>query len=237
MSTYVHSGDAGDLIHSLPTIRALGGGTLFLARAEFTRVKCDQAMVDNIKPLLLATGYVKDVKLHHGQACKYDLDSWRYQASLYQNPFMPLQERYARSFGFGPEILTEPWLPKEKVFNCPSVILSRTLRRHNPRFPWPKIVERYAGKSAFIGFSDEYDDLLRGMENEIPFIPCPNIHYAAKYIGNAKLFIGNQGALEAIAEGLKMPKIVEVDLSSPLTMIQRPGAQYVCGDHLELPEV
>ena len=74
VKTFKHSGDLGDIIYSLPTIRALGGGILYLdpeggANDKYVRdqsvdgrTRLNKLTIDSLTPLLEAQPYIEKVK-------------------------------------------------------------------------------------------------------------------------------------------------------------------------------
>jgi len=75
--SFKHSGDLGDIIYSLPVIKALGGGIIYLnPNNKFTNFTMNG--YEFIKPLLLSQDYVKGVGLYTPNLLiDYDLDSFR----------------------------------------------------------------------------------------------------------------------------------------------------------------
>ena len=80
---FYHCGDIGDIILSLPVVKALGGGTIYLdpnggghldviKKTTWTgRMKFDRAGADYLAPLLAYQDYVDTVELWPGQ--EYDI--------------------------------------------------------------------------------------------------------------------------------------------------------------------
>ena len=77
--TFKHSGDLGDIIFSLPTIKALGGGILYLdpdagqsdplvtwGKGIYNKTKLTQAGIDAITPLLEYQSYIHEVRTWRG---------------------------------------------------------------------------------------------------------------------------------------------------------------------------
>src|SRR6188508_2714741 len=106
MKTFKHSGDIGDLIYALPTIRALGGGFLYLAKSDFTRVPMMAGSKANIESLLLAQSYIKGLALWMGESIDYDLDKFREEWDTRDN----IAEQHLKTFGLPVSEVEEPWL-------------------------------------------------------------------------------------------------------------------------------
>src|SRR5437763_17035927 len=94
VKTFKHSGELGDVIHALPTVRALGGGILYLdpegGEKEWivkepdknrTRLKFNAAAIDSVRPLLLLQEYIQEVRCWNGEAVDYNLDRFRLNIS------------------------------------------------------------------------------------------------------------------------------------------------------------
>jgi hypothetical protein len=79
MKTFRHSGDLGDIIYSLPAIKELGGGILYLntnkttPKYPGTPTKFSEKGAEILKPLLLKQSYIQDVKLWDGENIDFDL--------------------------------------------------------------------------------------------------------------------------------------------------------------------
>jgi len=85
-STFRHSGDLGDIIYSLPLIRSLGGGILYLNPGKPLPVPIDgiptrkftsRKTLGMIRPLLKAQPYLVDVREWNGEEVDYELDRFR----------------------------------------------------------------------------------------------------------------------------------------------------------------
>jgi hypothetical protein len=64
---FFHSGDLGDIVYSLPTIRAHGGGVLHIGPEDVgARSVPSRRLVRNIAPLLESQTYIVKVTLAAG---------------------------------------------------------------------------------------------------------------------------------------------------------------------------
>lgn len=231
MRSYKHSGDAGDSIYACPAIRVTGGGTLFLAKADFTRVQMDEKSAANIRPLLEAQPYIKEVLMWHGQAVAFDLDLFRYEWNLASN----IAEQHLKAFGLPLAEVNNAWLTVDSNTVQP-VVINRTARYRNPHFPWRRVADKYRKDAVFVGSTEEHEDFCERF-GAIGFYETANLLDLAEVIAGCKLFIGNQSTPYAIAEGLKKPVIQELCLACPNCVFTRRGAQIVAGERIELPEI
>ena len=75
----------------------------------------------------------------------------------------------------------------------------------------------------FLGLKNEFDDLKTQIEN-LNFYNCKNFLEMAEIIKDSKLFIGNLSFGYTLAEGLKVPRLLESNPEFPLVYpnCQRP---------------
>jgi hypothetical protein len=238
-ASFKHSGDYGDLVYGMPIMKYLNGGTLFLSRSRFTREEMTEKRIAMIAPLLLSQSYVHRVEPHYGQAIKYDLDWWRGRSSAEHDPLRTLAERNLIEFGIGKECLDRPWITGISPVKCARVVINRTARYRNPKFPWKKILEKYKGDTWFIGTEAEFKEFRKmySTGTSLPWMPTDDLLEVARIIRGSDLFIGNQSCCYAIAEAMKHNTIQETDVRCPDCMFERKNAQYVIGDDFYLPDL
>lgn len=248
--TYKCAGEAGDLVYALPTVKALGGGTICLHAESWTRERMNEGKAASLRSLLITQPYIEDVRwLHPGETVDVNLNDFR--AAYFRDfrkPDFPKQrnlcEWILRTHGCDPEEQNKQWLTINPIRVAP-VIINRTgigRRAHhvyrNRDFPWGKIVERYAGSLAFVGTPEEYRDFVwrtSSPEIVVPYHPTPDLLSLAQTIAGADLFIGNQSCAYAIAEGLKKPAILEVCPWLPNCLFTRSDVIHGWDSQIDLP--
>jgi hypothetical protein len=231
-ATFTHSGDLGDLIYSLPAIRAKGGGHLYLRHSPGkTAHKMSQEKCNRVRPLLLAQPYIHSVT-YDDHAPESSLDGFRdhYGAGN-------LADMHLSTQGLSWEERATAWLT---VTPNPSyeVIFVRTQRYNNLGFDWGRIYRKYKNKAVFFGLADEHAVFERDV-GHIPRIDETNFLTLAEYIAGSSLYVGNYTSLSAIAEGLKHPRmILEVyPQQHHLAIFQRFGCLLGWDHKIELPEI
>ena len=232
MRSFKHSGDVGDIIYSLAAVRVVGGGDFYLSKSNVTRLKMSPASVANITPLLRAQPYIRSVEPYCGGSVAYDFDLFRVLLS----ERISLAVAHLKRFGLPESAVDEPWLSVTARTDSPKVVLARTARYHNDHFPWTKVVRRYRDCCGFVGSSLEWETFCRAY-GHVPHLTTPTLLELAETIAGCRLFIGNQSTPYAIAEGLKKDSIQEVCLFCPNCVFERPNAQYVAGERIELPQI
>ncbi|HYE32118.1 MAG TPA: hypothetical protein VEH27_11865 [Methylomirabilota bacterium] len=230
MHSFKHSGDVGDILYSLPAMELLGGGILYLSQSPETRALMTAQRIRALAPLLEQQTMVKRVACHTGQAVRHDLDRFRFAggSNLVQAHIagQGCKEHWPRS---------AKWLRAEPKEIEP-VVINATFRYRNRFFPWQQVVAAYKGRMIFLGLPDEHWE-FEANYGPIPFYQAADFADMAGVIAGCELFIGNQSAAYAIAEGLKKRTIQEVCLNTPNCIFERPNAQYVFGSRVELPEI
>lgn len=232
MQNFSHSGDLGDIIYSLPTIRACGGGNLTLFNFPGrTAHGMSPEKVARIKPLLECQDYIGTVRWSDGFIDHF-LNGFRDHRSAGN-----LADMHLATHGLDWSHRAKKWLSVEPDHRY-DVIVNRTPRYNNPGFDWLSPVAKYAGRIAYIG-SPEDHGLFCHHFGEIPYVDADNLLKVAQIIAGCKLFIGNYSAPAAIAEGLKHPMVIEVcpDHNHQLAIFQRMGCVLGWDARVEWPDV
>ena len=246
--TFIHSGDAGDVIYALPCIRAaikrssppLDAASLILGTKRGTLHPFTESWAANLTPLIQAQPYISDCwRQKPGDTWTFDLD-----------PFVSLLfKRYQRGkritsyvcdlLGLPYNCADEPWLTVDTpthVPGCP-VVVNLTTRYRNKWFPWSKVYHNYQGQMVFIGLDSEHSEFERHV-GSIPYCRTENALEMAQLIAGCKLFIGNQSLAYAIAEGMKKPTVLETSADFPNCIWTRGNAVFfVRGHELRLPKL
>jgi|SRR5271170_1878537 len=233
--TFKHSGDLGDIIFSLPAIRALGGGILYLdpegglsnplvTSYGKNHTKINDAIIDSFKPILIRQPYIVDVLPWHGEQIDHDLDEFRRHIR-----FNNLSDSHLAIFGLSFEERDRAWLTIDDPITIPDrpIVISRTPRYHGNDGFWVTALPRIKDRCVFLGFPKEHEMFVYTFDEEVTYYPTADILTLARVIAGAEQFIGNQGFIHSLAEAMKKDLINETDRCYPAAMFQRKGAQYV----------
>jgi hypothetical protein len=223
--TFKHSGNLGDIIYSLPTIIALGGGILFINneppdmyndRGSVPRYPMTSDMVFQMIELLKSQPYLYDIRPHENQAVDFDLDKFRKHLSNEMTWAIARTDHLAHWHlkAFKKKFnLAEPWLYNiEPVYVNDIVIARHTKLEDNyklNKFNWPAL-KGYEDRCCFVGFDDEYIEFKKYTGLNIKRCNIKSILEFAKVIKGSKFFIGNQSLGFALAEALKHPRVLEI---------------------------
>lgn len=229
-----HSGDAGDVIFSLPVARYYGPVDFYLSPSLFTRVKMSQKSVYQFEDLLLNQPYIKSVRLHHGREVTYNLDHFRgrFQTSLWSES---LAQMHVRHFNVPEYELDIPWITVEPKKDA-EVVINLTTRYRNNEFPWGEIYRKYNRIAGFVGTEQEHQMFIAHY-GPIRKIETKNLHELARVIAGSKLFIGNQSCSLAIAHAMQHPTVCEISRNACNGYIRSKNCiSSACGT-VELPDV
>ena len=200
MVRFTHGGATGDIILSLPTIRAMGGGELFIT-------KYDEQRALSIAKLIEYQDYITAVHVVDSapEDC-INLNKFREHAGHHHN----LVEAHFKGQGLPVSEWKSGWLkpmPAPAFINnyAHYCIINRTTNYADPNCDWKKEVEYLQANHAklvyFIGYRSEYDTFQSLFDTEAKYLECDFLE-AAYLMYNAKMVTGCYSAMSTIAMGL-----------------------------------
>jgi len=233
------NGDLGDIVVMLATLKATGKPCdIYLRDSPATAGILHRAHL--IKPLIEAQPYVNAVRIWKRETLHWE--SERFRGYGFVNNRMNLAHNHAQAAvkdGFIKEMpdVASPWLTVEPDTSYAGrVIVNRSSRYNNDRFPWAEIVRHYGERITFIGLQDEWSKFCESF-GQVNFELPKDFLEVARMIAGSDLFIGNQSSCMAVAEGLKHPRIQETCLWQPDCIYPgNTGAQYVADGVVTLPD-
>lgn len=233
-NVFCHSGDIGDCLASLPTMRALGGGDIIIGPPgpHQGRETLKGARIDALRPLLESQAYIGSVTwMDEPSGFSHDFRAFR-QAPREYGETVSLLEWQARYLGA--TVSDAPWLRAVRSpVSLGRTVVARSLRYQNPGFPWHVAMSKNRN-CVFVGLEDEYKAFSRTVSSAVEFVPTKDLLELAEVIGGAQLFIGNQSCPFWIAAGLGVPIIQESWPTDPNSQIKRPNARYLIRGNMTL---
>lgn len=246
-----HAGDLGDIIYFLPVLRTLCRGdkaAFLIEAAPYTRQLLTPDKWCGIDELLMRQPYIADVRQwRKGEPVNYNGNDFR--ARLHQSLRVGigkdkhLTHWMAEAHGVNPNVLLEQWLTIDDPIEAAPVVFARAGAGrpahqcyHGPEFPWHLVWKKYGKDAVFVGTGHEHD-IFCATCGEVPHFETKTLLEAARVIAGCKLFVGNQTATLAIADGLKKNIVVEVWPGGPNACPVRPGATLGWDRYVKLPDL
>jgi hypothetical protein len=203
MKCFAHSGDLGDLLYALPTIKALGGGEVILYPDKRVREAFTVERAHNIGVLLAEQSYIRRWRFVPGAEERRRRLRLRALAERIRPPERGKPRLFAGSrVRRRPCRRDVPWLEVEHPATLARVVVIRSHRYRQHDFPWLELARRYRKEAVVLGAQSEFEELfhLYGFEKHVQTLTLAEM---ARVIAGAELVITNQTAAYAIAEGLK----------------------------------
>ncbi len=215
-----HSGCIGDIIYSIPTLRALGCKRLYLDNRPWTKPIVSR--IGAFARLIETQGI--SVHKHEGEHIDFDLSTYRNGGMRYGDT---IADRVARWMGVKIDT-SVPWLDiADKSYDTKGkILISRGARWHGEYFPWKQIVEEFKDDLVFVGLPEEHHAFCSLFGN-VEYLPTIDLYAVAEAIAGSDLFIGNQSSPNAICEGLKHNSIQECCLYAFDCVFLRNNKQHI----------
>ena len=145
---------------------------------------------------------------------------------IMNDPMMNVCKNIIHAFGKPSYLADKPWLEVPDPKQIAPVVISRSDRYKNYKFPWKDLWKRYKNKSIFIGLKHEWKLFCKQVDDKVPYYPTKDFLEVGQIIAGSKLFIGNQSAAYTVAEGLKHNLIQETSPRIPSSYFNRSNARY-----------
>ena len=234
---FFHSGDLGDIVYALPSMRTLcerdgSKAFLYLGDRDWTRSRWSPSLLSVIEPFLISQDFIEEVILlprNEIPAIPFtDFSCFRNGGYLLGDSIYERQRRWVQADAD----ISGPWLQSDRLISR-KILINRTSRWHGIGFPWKELLARFPTQAVFIGLGQEHEAFVQEF-GEIPFVPTKNLLEAARLISGCSFFIGNQSVLGAIANGFFTPQLTEVCLYAPDCFLPRENAFYCLDGALDL---
>jgi len=240
------TGDIGDIIFALCIIRQIPNSphTLCLRSSPSTKAKGPegvQRMYDLLAPLVSSQPYIADIQIiQPGDPVDWKSEDFRLAGHYTKGETLMWAhlKHLIKVKGIGQDFTaSEPWLfniepsPRSKG----RVVINRTGRYRNERFPWKEVVAHFRNRLLFVGLHHEWREFI-GHHGYVEYQPTADMLEVAQLIKGSDLFIGNQSCANAIAEGMKHSVVQETHLEFPDCIYVRPNASHVADGVITLPD-
>lgn len=214
MNTFRHGGKGGDLIFSLPAIRELGGGVLYLP--ESTPDDCDK-LYSSMKELMEMQPYISEVREYPSGypymvldpmiPITYDLDRARQQPA---KGVVHIVKRYLDQFKINYPNWKEPWLTVngDSPIKGEYVVINYTGRHIvnnqlgiKSRVDWTAVHHSISDKRYFVGTKQEHQYFCDHFAM-VDYFPTGNVLELARVIKGAKKVYLNQSLALSLSQSI-----------------------------------
>ncbi len=222
-----HSGNCGDVLTSLWVVQEMAKhDTIDLllitdVKQDYTEphplgnVRLSKEWAEELAPLLLSQPYINSVEAIPEAALRekrfqttrvLDLDTFRLASVDYQDG------PSSRWYGWATGLCADTTKPSISVDPLPDLkdqwVIACTSRNRNPMIFYDSICML---PCVFVGLSEEYENFHSSLPH-VPYHHTKDWLILARLLAGSKGLIGNQGAIFALAEALKIPRLLEVPL-------------------------
>lgn len=259
-----HSSNMGDIVYSLPFVRALAkelnykkvtfvitynypatyNKAFMYAAHPFGNVTMSLKGAEMVKPLLARQNYIEEVLLHdytNGGAYTdpvngvLNLELMR-TYGLYLDRG-DITKWYQNIYATKEDINNwQPWLENIQPSKniVGKIVCCRSMRYWRPLNM--KILAPYANKIVFLGVQEEWESFCSYVGEEVHHHKVNDFLEAAEIIRASKFCFGNQTGLFSIMEALKVPRVLESNPHLP-NVITNGKSGYMAWDNLYFEKI
>jgi len=223
--TFIHSGHLGDIINSLPLIKEISINSkcdLYLeinkkipkeitnGEHPFGRYFLLESSANKLIPLIKKQKYISKVEIYNNQQIDINLNLYR---ELPINFNIDSIRWYFHLSGLHADLL-KPYIEVESNKNIKNrIVIMRSLRRQNKMISY-EFLNNYENP-LFVGLKEEFENHKKVIKN-LDYYECDNFLELASIIKSSKVFIGNLSFGYALAESIKVKRLLESGPNFPL---------------------
>lgn len=217
---FLHSGNAGDIIYSLPVLKKIYETSgikqnIFLQLDQplimpehyhhpLGGTMLNSHMANMLIPLIMAQSYINLCAVYSNEKIHINLDSFR-------SDVIPMNRtNIARWYTYITGVqgdLFKKWIitPPDVAFKD-TIVLARSSRYQNVLIDY-SFLNQYPN-ICFVGVPDEFEAMKKKVTH-MTYHEVDNFFELSSLIAGCKFFIGNQSFPFSLAEALKVPRVLE----------------------------
>ncbi len=234
---FTHIGLIGDIIYSIPCMLALAGNRKIELYLDITQQSLypkkfkhynkgkilTEKSVEFIRPLLLSNPAITICDIYKGQLIDYNLNDFRKYPFDYRMGH--ISRWYFLAFAVNYD-LGKQWLKvSANTKYKDEIIIARSFRYRAPEINYNFM--RSFPNLSFIGIPEEYEDMKKQLP-DLKYIVVTDALKLAEAIAGCKFFIGNQSFPFAVAEALKVKRVLEVSYECPNVIVEGENGYDFC---------
>lgn len=222
---FLHSLKLGDIIYSLPSVRALGGGRYYLG----TYCTLNRSAGDSLIPLLSSQPYIEKCSLWGGE---YIDVSFNRAIGIAYRQHKTIADAQLEELGLDRAERDTPWITiDDSPISIPGKSVAFTVVPRyfvTRRINWASLIKPYGSSLVYIGLESEWKLFCEEFSVKVDFYPTANMYEVARVFKGMDLFLGHPTGNEALAESMKMSKRIVCNQYDPWAcMYPRKGASYI----------
>jgi len=221
--TFLHSGHLGDIMYSLPVIKELSKShkcKLYIQADKpmeidyqnhpSGKVYLDKRIVNLLLPLLRQQNFLSSADIYNNEKIDVDLDLFR---KIPINIRFHSVRWYSHLTGVHVN-MDEPYLSvKPHKLIKDKIVIVRSPRYRNAYINYNFL--KNTKNLLCVGLKSEFEDLKK-IINDLDFYNCEDFLEMAEIIKGSKFFLGNECFAYSVAEGLKIPRLLEASPDFPV---------------------
>jgi hypothetical protein len=221
---------AGDILASLPYMQALGGGFIYIIKDIQTVPNwhpINQGGAEMLVPFIKSQGMDAKV-ITWTDLCMYqfDIDMDARVHNGWPGKCGDLLTWNSLFYGVYPD-MTKPFFEIEDVPKEDFILVTRTARYHNLGIDYSYLNEINVPKR-FLGTFDEFRIFKDSFKlNDLVHHPIKDYYEAAKLIKSCRFYVSNQTSHCILAEGLAVPRVLEICPAFPSVVPKTPNGRPV----------
>lgn len=200
---FYHDGSLGDIIYSLPTVKAMGGGNYFIMKK---RHYGPMKRLLDLQPYIEMVGY-------GGWPTNGGVDLRKYRQvanrAITGGERKHLADCHAETCNITID-RESAWIEDLEPLDFADITINRSLRYHDKMGIDYCMLDNRGRQIIFLGRIEEYREFTQMYPIKCWHYECEDALEMARIIIGSKLFVGNQSLGFALAEAMKVPRILEV---------------------------
>lgn len=220
---FIHSGHIGDIIYALPVIQKISEShscNLYINIGKSTDQKAykhisgdvyiNDRLYSKLLPLLKKIDYLENIDQYTNQRVDVNLDLFR--DFPFELNFITVRW-YSHLTGVFPDFSKVCLKVEPHPIIKNKIVIIRSFRVRNSFVDY-SFLKKY-NNLLFVGLRDEYEDIKKSVPN-LEFYDAEDFYELAQIIKASKFYLGNQSFGFALAEIMKVPRLLEAYSDFPV---------------------
>jgi len=211
MKTFLHSGKLGDCLFSLPTIKAMGGGVLYIPQKGPEVETMFSDMFSLLKSQSYITNVIRcpDVLTYEEEPVKVDVNLNKHRQQTMKG-VIHIVKRHMDACNVRVKNWQEPWLELNTIPSAEPYTLFNYTGRNvynshwdvNSKVNWQQVYAGVPGLKYFVGHPAEYGWFCKMVWAKPEYLPTKTVYELSVLVKNAAAVYCNQSLVLALSQSL-----------------------------------